>query len=138
MESSVEALSRGPPSGTEIGEQLRLPLFQRDHLALQTLQLAVDTGQLGLGLLLAQIVSAVLVADERLDLSPQKPQKRVAIDRVAPVLELAIPDGLDDLIVRQPELLLRRLVAERRARALPFGFQVVHHYSIGLRSSSIG
>jgi len=48
-------------------------------------------------------------------------------------MELARADRSDDLLSCQPELLLRRFVAEGRALATPLGIQIVH--SFGLCSS---
>ena len=59
-------------------------------------------------------------------LSPEKPKEWVPVNRALPVVEAASPDRLDDLVVGQPELLPRRLVAERRAPALPIGIEVVY------------
>ena len=80
---------------------------------LQPLQLAVDERELRLRLLVLQVLIPVLFRDQRLDLTSKKPQEGGPVDGVAAVLELAGPDRLDDLILRQPELRSCRLVAER-------------------------
>lgn len=61
----------------------------------------------------------MVLLDQRLDLAPGESQEGVPMHRRVAVLELAGPDCLDDLVLRQPELLPRRLVAERPALALP-------------------
>lgn len=68
----------------------------------------------------------MLLLDQHLNLTSKEPQERVPVGRVAAELELAGTDPLDDLVLRQPELLPRCLVAERRALALPLGIHVVH------------
>ena len=117
------------PSLAEIGYQLCLPLFQDSDLRFQPFQLAVDASQLSLGPQALQVMAAVLLPDQRFHLATQEPQPRVAVHRSHAVVELAGPDRLDDLVLCQPELLARRLVAERRALALPLGTQIVHRLS---------
>src|SRR5205085_12513372 len=56
--------------------------------------------------------------DQRFHLSPEKPQPGVPVHRALPVLERASPDRPDALVLRQIELLPRRLVAECGALAL--------------------
>ena len=50
--------------------------------------------------------------DERFHLSPEKPQPGVAVHRLLLAMELARVDRSDDFLPCQPELLLRRFVAE--------------------------
>jgi hypothetical protein len=51
----------------------------------------------------------VLLLDQRLDLAPEKPKEGIPVHRGVAELELAGPDRLDDLVLRQPELLPRRV-----------------------------
>src|SRR5260370_6836781 len=108
------------------GDQLRLSLFKGGDLDFQPLQFAVDARHLRLDLLILKVVLPMLLLDQRFHLSAEKPQPGVPEDRVLPVVELAGPDRLGDLVLRQPELLPRRLVAETCSPPLPLGIQLVH------------
>ena len=58
--------------------------------------------------------------------APAVSQPGVSMHGLFLVMELACADCLDDFLPRQPELLLRRFVAEGRSLAPPLGIQVVH------------
>src|ERR1700681_3542151 len=53
-------------------------------------------------------------------------------------MELARADRSDDFIPCQPELLLRRFVAEGRPLAAPLGIQVVHSLACAPANSALG
>ena len=95
----------GTPSSPAVGKQLRLALFQDGDFRLQLLELPVDAGKLRLHLPVFQVVAPVLLLDQRLDFPTNQSQTGDPVDRVVAVLELSSPDGLDDLVLRQPELL---------------------------------
>ena len=59
----------------------------------------------------------MLLLDQRFDISTEEAQEGVPVDRVELVVELASPDRGDDFVLRQPELVACRLVAERRILA---------------------
>src|SRR5436190_17146297 len=117
------------PLGSDGGwsaRQVSLPLFQPGNLALQPLQFAVDARQLRFRQPSVEVVLPVFAPDHRFHLSPEKPQPWVAIHRAFAAVQPASLDREKDLVLRQPELFPRRLVAEGRSLMLPFGIQVIH------------
>jgi hypothetical protein len=105
---------------TEFGQQHRPPLFERCDLSPELLQFTVDALQFGPCLLFPQVAFTVLGANQILDLTPEQPQPPIAVYLAGPVLELARTNRRDDLVLRQPELRLGRLVTQRRTLAHPF------------------
>ncbi len=115
------------------GDQLGLPFFQRGYLAFQSLQFPIDACEFRFRLTVLQVVGAMLFLDERFHFSPKKPKPGVSVHGLLLAMQLPSADCPDDFFPRQPELLLRRLVAEGRPLAPPLGIQVVHSLS-ALRS----
>ena len=72
--------------------------------------------------------SPLVVLDQGFDLAAEKAQERIPVDRPFAELQPAGPDCVDDIILRQPELLPCRLVAERRSFPLPLGCELVHRF----------
>jgi hypothetical protein len=115
--------ARKPPLAfllTEFGQQHRPPRLERRDLSPELLQFTVDTPQFGPRLLFPQVALTVPGADQILDLTPEQPQPPIPVYLAGPVLELARTNRRDDLVLRQPELRLGRLVTQRRTLAHPF------------------
>jgi hypothetical protein len=110
----------------EISLQFTFSLFQDADLYLQPLEFAVDPRQFSLCLLVPQTVVAVFLLHKCFHFPPEEPKPRVAMHRALPVLELANLDCADNFVLCQPELLTRRLVAKRRALAVPFVNHIAH------------
>src|SRR5260370_11195114 len=115
------------------GDKLGLSGFQRSYLVFQSLQFPIDVCKLRFRLPTPQVVGAILFLDERFHFSPKKPKPGVSMHGLLLAMQLPRADGPDGFFPRQPELLLRRLVAEGRPLSPPLGIQVVHRLS-ALRS----
>src|SRR5881296_2298781 len=89
----------------EAGHQLRSSLFESSSLSLKPVQFAVDAVQFSLRFAVFQIVAPTLFLDHRLDLAPEQSQVGISVHRVNVVAELSGPYCLDDLVLREPELL---------------------------------
>src|ERR1022692_3142929 len=114
------------PSPAEVGNELGTTLLQRGQLSPDPLQLAVDARQLGPCLPFPEMPVAVPGLDQALDLPAKEPQPRIPVDRALAVLERTRADGLDDLILGQPELRPSGLIAQRRALAPPVFTLIAH------------
>src|SRR5437870_13136048 len=64
--------------------------------------------------------------NQRFHLSPKKPKPGVAVHGLLLAMQLASANCSNDLLPCQPELLLRRFVADGRALTAPLGIHVVH------------
>ena len=115
----------GQVSGRGAGEQLRSPLFQGCHLGPQAVQFAIYLRKRRLRLSFLQVVVPTCCLDECLNLRSEKAQPGIAVDGTLSVLQLAVADRLDDLVLSESELGASSLVAQGGALASPLGFEAV-------------
>src|SRR5450759_5194954 len=128
--SARDSVSRKRPnpgqvSGRGAGEQLRSPLFQGCHLGPQAVQFAIYLRKRRLRLSFLQVVVPTCCLDECLNLRSEKAQPGIAVDGTLSVLQLAVADRLDDLVLSESELGASSLVAQGGALAPPLGFEAV-------------
>src|SRR5664280_1309803 len=123
--SSRKRPNPGQVSGRGAGEQLRSPLFQGCHLGPQVVQFAIYLRKRRLRLSFLQVVVPTCCLDECLNLRSEKAQPGIAVDGTLSVLQLAVADCLDDLVLSESELSASRLVAQGGALAPPLGFEAV-------------
>jgi hypothetical protein len=114
-----------PVSGRGAGEQLRSSLFQGCHLGPQAVQFAIYLRKRRLRLSFLQVVAPTCCLDECLNLRSEKAQPGIAVDGTLSVLQLAVADRLDDLVLSESELGASSLVAQGGALASPLGFEAV-------------
>src|SRR5664279_5618081 len=114
-----------PVSGRGAGEQLRSSLFQGCHLGPQAVQFAIYLRKRRLRLSFLQVVAPTCCLDECLNLRSEKAQPGIAVDGTLSVLQLAVADRLDDLLLSESELGASSLVAQGGALASPLGFEAV-------------
>ena len=115
----------GQVSGRGAGEQLRSSLFQGCHLGPQAVQFAIYLRKRRLRLSFLQVVAPTCCLDECLNLRSEKAQPGIAVDGTLSVLQLAVADRLDDLVLSESELGASSLVAQGGALASPLGFEAV-------------
>jgi hypothetical protein len=115
----------GQVSGRGAGEQLRSPLFHGCHLGPQAVQFAIYLRKRRLRLSFLQVVVPTCCLDECLNLRSEKAQPGIAVDGTLSVLQLAVADRLDDLVLSESELDASSLVAQGGALAPPLGFEAV-------------
>src|SRR5664280_2277744 len=72
-----------------------------------------------------QVVVPTCCLDECLNLRSEKAQPGIAVDGTLSVLQLAVADRLDDLVLSESELGASSLVAQGGALAPPLGFEAV-------------
>ena len=108
-----------------MGEQLRSSLFQGCHLGPQAVQFAIYLRKRRLRLSFLQVVAPTCCLDECLNLRSEKAQPGIAVDGTLSVLQLAVADRLDDLVLSESELGASSLVAQGGALASPLGFEAV-------------
>jgi len=123
--SSRKRPNLGQVSGRGAGEQLRSPLFQGCHLGPQAVQFAIYLRKRRLRLSFLQVVVPTCCLDECLNLRSEKAQPGIAVDGTLSVLQLAVADRLDDLVLSESELGASSLVAQGGALAPPLGFEAV-------------
>src|SRR5664280_704289 len=123
--SSRKRPNPGQVSGRGAGEQLRSPLFQGCHLGPQAVQFAIYLRKRRLRLSFLQVVVPTCCLDECLNLRSEKAQPGIAVDGTLSVLQLAVADRLDDLVLSESELGASSLVAQGGALAPPLGFEAV-------------
>ena len=111
--------------GHGAGEQLRSSLFQGCHLGPQAVQFAIYLRKRRLRLSFLQVVAPTCCLDECLNLRSEKAQPGIAVDGTLSVLQLAVADRLDDLVLSESELGASSLVAQGGALASPLGFEAV-------------
>lgn len=123
------ASSRATSSLARTSDQLFPSFFQHNDLAFQPLQLPVNGCKLRFCLPIPQVLGAMPFLDECFHLSPEKAKPGIAVHGLLLAMKLARANCSDDILPRQPELLLRRFVAEGRPFTLPLRIQIVHSLS---------
>ena len=103
----------------ELGKERGASFLEGGELGAELFELAVDAGQFGPCLLLADVPIAVQGPGEVLDFATQQAQPRVSVHRGGAVLELARVDRVVDLVLCQPVFQAGGFVAYRRALASP-------------------
>ena len=84
---------------------------KRNHLSVQLTQLFHDLLQFMLELLSLKVSAARLFRQKRFEFMPKESQIWISEDIVVAILELAFPDGRDNVYLRRVNFLFRRLLA---------------------------